>query len=73
MSAPRWLRKRREIKESDLGSGAGRTCGARYPSWVRHHHGYAPGRGRLIVPPATLRRPQRGPRIASTAPKPLHI
>ncbi|KAH6937743.1 hypothetical protein HPB50_003761 [Hyalomma asiaticum] len=26
--------KRREIKESDFGSGGERTCGARYPSWV---------------------------------------
>ncbi|KAH6947260.1 hypothetical protein HPB50_017840 [Hyalomma asiaticum] len=65
--------RKREIKESDFGSGTARTCGACYPSWVRHHLGYAPGHGRLIVPPATLRRPQRRPRIAPTAPKTLHI
>ncbi|KAH6933058.1 hypothetical protein HPB50_011733 [Hyalomma asiaticum] len=65
--------RKREIKESDFGSGGERTCSARYPSWVRHHLGYAPGHGRLIVPPATLRRPQRRPRIVPTAPKTLHI
>ncbi|KAH6940443.1 hypothetical protein HPB50_027593 [Hyalomma asiaticum] len=65
--------RKREIGESDFGSGRERTCGARYPSWVRHHLGYAPSHGRLIVPPATLRRPQRRPRIVPTAPKTLHI
>ncbi|KAH6933330.1 hypothetical protein HPB50_014344 [Hyalomma asiaticum] len=71
--AGRETARKREIQESDFGSGGERTCRARYPSWVRHHLGYAPGHGRLIVPPATLRRPERRPRIVPTAPKTLHI
>ncbi|KAH6940442.1 hypothetical protein HPB50_027592 [Hyalomma asiaticum] len=65
--------RKREIGESDFGSGGERTRGVRYPSWVRHHLGYAPSHGRLIAPPATLRRPQRRPRTVPTAPKTLHI